>query len=169
MTVVTAPGPSPWPQNPSLQGQQGQPPPQAESPRQSRPQGCPPACKANAHRLSPGLPAGRSQGLGVYPVCCQACPGGNEGCKWGELAVQQRGSTASLRTMQSCRCPARGTMLWSRWCPATGAVCSSGHASKMATLNHTPFPASSSDFSFRFSGTRRKLRTLHRAGRGFAT
>lgn len=167
--MVTAPGPSPWPQNPSWQGQQEQPPPRAVSPQRSLPQGCPPAWKTNAHGLSPGPPAGRSQGLGVYSVCRQACPGGNEDCKWGELAVRQRGSAKSLRTMQSCRCPARVTTLWARWRRTTGAVCSSGHASKMATLNHTPFPASSSDFSFRFSGPRRKLGSLRMAGRCFAT
>lgn len=74
---------------------------------------------------APGLPAGRSQGLGLYPVCCQACPGRNESCKWGELAVRQRSSTKSLRTMQSYKCPARVRTLWARWYRTTGAVCSS--------------------------------------------
>lgn len=53
--VVMAPG-SPWLQNPGWQGQQGQPPPQSGSPRQSPPQGCPPTCKVTTHEFGTGLP-----------------------------------------------------------------------------------------------------------------
>lgn len=77
---VMAPGPSPWPQNPSWQGLQGRPPPQSESPQQSLPQGCPPACKASVHMSSAlGCPPSSSLGPRVHPVCCQTCPGGTEG------------------------------------------------------------------------------------------
>lgn len=87
------------------------------------PTGMPPSLQGKHTGSAPGLPAGRCQGLRVYPVCCQACPGGNEGCKWGELAVRQRGSTKSLRTMQSYRCPARVRTLWARWCRTTQELC----------------------------------------------
>lgn len=75
------------------------------------PTGMPPSLQGERTGLSPGLPAGRSQSLGAYPVCCQACPGGN-----GELAVRQRGSTEWLRTMQSSRCPVRVRTLRAGWC-----------------------------------------------------